>query len=251
MFSKKHALMGAAVILFASLLAAGPLRAFYASIDFDQREFAREEQNLAAQWGIQTANEAMVRLTGIQIALSALTLVGLGVTLAMNARALRQAQASLQHAQEESARQQHNSQKELRAYLKVEMDTLSFDPSGLSFHLNMKTTNTGRTPAENVRISIDTFVDIPNRTALPAYGAVRSPIRIPGGASQTTGHLVMNISQTDASDIADPQSPRQVIVYGRADYCDVFGEEYYTSFAYSFWRGSQSAANLNTGNEAT
>lgn len=144
MFSKRHVAVLFAITIFGCLLAASPINAFYASIDFDQREFAREEQNLAAQWGIQTANEAMVRLTGWQIALSALTIAGLMTTLVMNNAALKQSDRMLQHARSVA-------EHELRAYVAIEKFSLTKLENG-KWKFAAQVTNRGRTPATNVEI---------------------------------------------------------------------------------------------------
>lgn len=144
MISTKHAAVGTAIVLFSGLLLASPISAFYASIDFEQREFAREEQNLAAQWGIQTANEAMVRLTGIQIALSIVTTIGLFLTLRMSRKALEQADRTLAQSREIAAI-------ELRSYVAIEQIKVTAE-SGRTYKCEAVVINRGSTPATNVEI---------------------------------------------------------------------------------------------------
>jgi len=251
MFSRKHALVACGIIAFTCLLFARPISAFYARVDFDQREFAREEQNLAAQWGIQTANEAMVRLTGIQIGLSILTLLGLAATLAMNARALKQAQESLQHAQGEGLKRQENAQKELRAYLKVQIDTIDYGTDRNSFKVVLKTTNYGKTPAEEVCFSVNTCFGDPKCSPLPALAPFLPPIRIGSGQTQDTPHTISGITEDQDKLFSDPAAAEKAIVFGKIKYRDVFGEEFYTDFAYSFWRGGNTATNVPHGNAST
>ena len=200
------------------------------SPSLQERQEARADQDLSAQEGMQLATEEMVRLTKWQIALGWLTALGLGGTLAMTARSLRQTRESLELAA-------NTARSELRAYVgldgfEVTMPTSEVPTLKISYRLK----NFGSTPAFLRKVSwgIDKLnYDHDEVDNIPLLETVEFKAELMPGATAPV-HLYISYFYPSALD-AHVFSDGCIATTINAVYEDVFGARKHIHFGHVFW----------------
>lgn len=208
----------------------------------------REEQDLAAQQGMNLATQDMNKATqrmadlaGWQTWLIGIGTILLTVTLLLTLQANRAAVAGAKAAADAVRATEDIGHRQLRAYVGVHsVDPPEPDPNGKWIKAKVEFRNAGQTPALKLRVSTNIILEPPpfdeawNAQRLGSSGTL-----LPNGPIFQTAEL--RGDSTDQEARLDPQDVHKLFsgdqsvalwVCGKVTYSDIFDKEHWTTFRY-------------------
>jgi len=211
--------------------------------EYERRGVIKDE---CQQWSMAVSTEKqaittadLYNLTIIEIILLGAALIISGIATGLSAWAVIDTRS--------------NAKTELRAYLSISSAGINWDPTERRLHIHIRYSNSGSTPARNVR-TYEHFEMLPypipetHRFAKPTFKEERSTIH-PGAAPTVNPVLEEPADEAFVAGYDFRYDP--ITVYAAAEYEDVFGKSQYTEACWTLNISSEVIRNSADSTEPT